>query len=49
MTEVAGIVATCKLEPQADTMLHHFIAELADLLGAPKAVSWNTATSTRSS
>lgn len=27
-TEVAGIVATCKLEPQADAMLHLVIADL---------------------
>lgn len=27
-TEVAGIVATCKLEPKADAMLHLVIAEL---------------------
>jgi len=29
-TEVAGIVANCKLEPEADAMLHLVIADLAE-------------------
>ncbi len=29
-TEVAGIVATCKLEPKADAMLHLVIADLGE-------------------